>query len=69
LKTPIGLVRQIAIVDDAPHLRAWVRAILREHPQLNLLVETTMQKLLRRFLRGEGPTPLLLFWMMHRNAV
>ncbi len=60
MKAPIGLVRQIAIVDDAPHLRAWVRAILCEHPQLNLLVETNHAEAPQALLAGGRPDAVVV---------
>lgn len=60
LKTPIGLVRQIAIVDDAPHLRAWVRGILGEHPQLNVLVETNHAEAAQALLAAGRPDAVLV---------
>jgi len=60
LKSTIGLVRQIAIVDDAPHLRAWVRAIVREHPKLNLLVETTHAEATQTLLTAGRPDAVMV---------
>jgi len=59
-KSPVGLVRQISIVDEAPHLRAWVRAIVREHPQLNLLNETSYADAAQTLFDGQRPDAVLL---------